>query len=247
MIAGGTHRRIENENSMGQLAMTAFGIVLLGIIVPLVVDSYVAPDRVVARLDLTDVSVRSRATEPTPGWVRGRAGGAVGGRRVRPSSVLAVMLLALEPREVRRGAEIVFEIQIKNAGSEGFDLPWTPHSEAFVLPDNAESLDYRSMSLSLCVDREAASCKRLLPSVTLYGSPRVPDSTIRLLPGDSVVVRARVSVVRSDLSSNKALDVYPDIRFWREQIVREAGRQVLTSMSENVAVDYVGLSADQLL
>lgn len=103
-----------------------------------------------------------------------------------PASALSVTLSELDRRVYNPGDRLVYEVVIQNMSLEPVTLPWSPDRVRFSeVKGGVEGI--------LTLEVRDVSGRRLLgrlESQALYGSKAVPDSLLKLLPGERARIRA---------------------------------------------------------
>jgi len=145
-------------------------------------------------LDLTNVQAGSRATlvEPTGSAIEiGRAEEVRGGGSSGPPVArlpFALAIKTLTPNVCLWGEEIVYEISLKNTGTDIVFLPWS--REEFVSADHEEARRHQQMTVALILDDGTAAGDLLGTVGTALGSQVLPGSLQPLAPGQEARIRA---------------------------------------------------------
>lgn len=136
-------------------------------------------------LDLTDLHPRERIRTPHALSV-----GCGGGEGFEPRFTTSVTLTYLDKTSYSVGEEVTYEVKIQNTGKEPMEIPWTPHLGDLEPADSSQSYTYLDAAISLDFT-EPNSNRRFSIYANSYGSPEMAGTTRKLLPGESVFVRAR--------------------------------------------------------
>jgi len=106
-------------------------------------------------------------------------------------------------------------VKIQNTGKEPIEIPWTPHLGDLEPADSSQSCTYLAAAVSLDFT-EPISNRWFFIYANSYGSSNVAGTTRKLLPGESVFVRAR-----------RELDTYEEL--WQRKIVESSPLNVKVS------------------
>jgi hypothetical protein len=137
-------------------------------------------------LDLTDLHPRERIRTPHAGNVA--CGG--GGTGFEPSLSANITLMHLDRTSYSVGEEVTYEVKMQNTGKEPIEIPWTPHLGELEPGDPSESYTYLHATISLDFT-EAYSNRSFSIYANSYGSSDLAGTTRKLLPGETIFVRAR--------------------------------------------------------
>ena len=136
-------------------------------------------------LDLTDLHPRERIRSPHAG-----SGGCGGGAGFEPILSANITLMYIDRTSYSVGEEVTYEVKIQNTGKEPIEIPWTPHLGDLEPGDPSESYTYLHAAISLDFT-EPYSNRSFSIYANSYGSSDVAGTTRKLLPGETVFVRAR--------------------------------------------------------
>lgn len=117
-------------------------------------------------------------------------GGVSGSYNTRsPKLPLKITLLSLDRRSYRIGENLIFDVTIKNVGKDIVVIPWSP-DRAQIRPDEKGfPPGYLDATLSLAITDRVLG-EQIIYGPLLYGSELVPSSLRKLLPGQTVRIRA---------------------------------------------------------
>jgi hypothetical protein len=136
-------------------------------------------------LDLTDLHPRERIRTP-----HAFSGGCGGGAGFEPALSASITLTDLDKTSYSVGEEVTYEVKIQNTGKEPIEIPWTPHLGDLEPADSSQPYTYLDAAISLDFT-EPVSNRSFSIYANSYGSSNVAGTTRKLLPRESVFVRAR--------------------------------------------------------
>jgi hypothetical protein len=135
-------------------------------------------------LDLTDLHPRERIRSPHT------ISGGCGGGGFEPALSASITLTYLDKISYSVGEEVTYEVKILNTGKEPIEIPWTPHLGDLEPVDPSQSYTYLNAAILLDFTEPVSNRSFSLYAIS-YGSLNVAGTTRKLLPGESVFVRAR--------------------------------------------------------
>jgi len=99
--------------------------------------------------------------------------------------------LALSKTSFERGETLQATILMKNIGSDAVVIPWVADSRLSIRPAGTVQYDYEVgwFDVELSTPQKGVPLELKSVSTSLYSSPSVPESSLRIEPGQWVVVK----------------------------------------------------------
>jgi len=137
-------------------------------------------------LDLTKEKPRVKTNKT----FSGSAGSvSVGDGQWRRSTLpLKLTLISLDKQQYELSERFVYDVRLENFGDQTIMLPWEPERENILPTPNSSRSDLLQASLYLIFDELQSDA--VFGSEAVYGSPSAPQSVKKLLPGESIRIRA---------------------------------------------------------
>ena len=150
-----------------------------------------------------------------------------------PESPLTLQLLSLDRAQYEVGEPFVYTVLISNNGKETFAFPtFTDHNFKKDTPDATGAL------VSLFID-DAILGLQTIGTQALFGAPEVPESLIKLKPGETLEVRASGKwFLQSPLRENSPLPWTRSLQV-RGLVQFFSTRTVMPPLKSSVPIDLM--------
>jgi hypothetical protein len=148
-------------------------------------------------IDLTNAHIQKQKRAPSRGMV---VGGVPGGKASWP---LQMRLISARAEGDVPSPALVYELELRNSGSQPIDLPVDPSPRDVEPADPAiRSYQYLTASIALEVATKSGGIK--VESLELYGSEFAPGTSRRLAPGSAIRIRSKAKVMGASLNGDSA-------------------------------------------